>query len=292
MVGQTQLTLSVGNKQITHSFTVVQDFTFPVLLGSSFLRLVCAIISYENGTITFGGPNPCQKATLYFRHFTNQDGTTGPVGSGSVLTVSRSIPAVLDSTVTFTIPISSHHANSPSASDVLDSNSSSSLWQATATTVVNDYLSSSQRAKLCTLIDSYNDVFAQTIDDLGRFTVATHRIDTGDHFPVIMPPYRLPPASREEVHKQIRCLMRNGIVQESCSPWASPVVLADKSDAMNRFCVDYRQVNACTKRTGILSLALMIVSISYWERTTSQVPISCPATGKFLSLRRMLRDHI
>ena len=34
MVGQTQLTLSVGDKQITHSFAVVQDFAFAVVLAT------------------------------------------------------------------------------------------------------------------------------------------------------------------------------------------------------------------------------------------------------------------
>ena len=220
MVGQTQLTLSVGDKRITHSFAVVQDFAFPVLLGFDFLRLVRAVISYENGTVTFGGPGSSQKATLsIFGVFTDQDGTaasvdlTGPVGRVCVLTVSQSIPALLDPTVTSTIPISSHCADSPSVSDVLDHpTSSSSLRQAIASTFVNEHLRSSQKVKLRTLIDSYADVFAQTIDDLGRSTVATHRIDTGDHLPVNTAPYRLPPASREEVHKQIHCLMRNGIV--------------------------------------------------------------------------------
>ena len=249
-----------GDKRITHSFAVVQDFKFPVLLGSDFMRLVRAVISYKKGTVTFGGPGPSQKATLsIFSVFTDQDGTaasvelTGPVGRVCVLTVSQSIPALLDPTVTSTIPISSHRDDSPSASNVLDHpTSSSSLRQASASTVVSEHLRASQKIKLRTLIDSYADVFAQTIDDRCRSTVATHRIDIGDHLPVNTPPYWLPPASREEVHKQIQCLVRNVIVRESRSPWASPVVLADKSEGTKRFCVDYRRVNACTKKDRYL----------------------------------------
>ena len=154
--------MSVGDKQITHSFVVVQDFSFPVLLGSEFLRLVRAVISYRNGTVTFGGPGPSQKATIsIFGVFTDQDGTaasvglTGPVGRVCVLTVSQSIPALVESTVTSTIPISTHCADSPSASDVLDyPNSSSSPKQASASTFVNEHLCPLQKAKLRTLIGS------------------------------------------------------------------------------------------------------------------------------------------
>jgi hypothetical protein len=40
--------------------------------------------------------------------------------------------------------------------------------------------------------------------------------------------------------------LRNNIIRESNSPYASPVLLVDKPNGEKRLCVDYRQLNKVT----------------------------------------------
>ena len=103
-----------------------------------------------------------------------------------------------------------------------------------------------QRDQLQALLTKHHEVFAADEDDLGFTDTVKHRIICTDDKPVTQPFRRIPPPQYQEVKEHIQKLLKRNVIQESYSPYASPIVLVRKKDSSLRLCVDYRQLNEKT----------------------------------------------
>jgi len=94
----------------------------------------------------------------------------------------------------------------------------------------------------------HHHVFAVEDHERGEVVGVEHEINTGNSPPIRQVLRRVPFAVREAMTKMVHDMLEEGVIQESSSPWASPVVLVQKKDKSLRFCVDYRRLNAVTHK--------------------------------------------
>ena len=99
------------------------------------------------------------------------------------------------------------------------------------------------------LLKRYQDVFVGPDGKLGRTNACDgHRVDTGDTLPVRQRLRRVPPKRRQVITDFVQELLAQGCIKPSDSDWATPVVIVTKKDGSPRFCLDYRKLNAVTKK--------------------------------------------
>lgn len=98
------------------------------------------------------------------------------------------------------------------------------------------------------LLHRWSKVFAAHEEDCGHTDTVQHQIYTGS-----APPSRewyrpVPPSLFPELRKLLQGMLDSGVVSESSSPCAAPIVLVKKKDGTWRFCVDYRKLNVLTHK--------------------------------------------
>ena len=109
-------------------------------------------------------------------------------------------------------------------------------------------LEPSEQARVTDLLLEFEDIFAKDSKDIGKTTLITHDVNTGDAKPVCQAVRRQSPEEHRAMKEIVEELYRVGVIAPSRSQWASNIRMAKKKNGSWRMCIDYRDLN---KRTII-----------------------------------------
>ena len=109
--------------------------------------------------------------------------------------------------------------------------------------VISQSLASSQREELYKLLQSHEKVLTNLP---GHTDVVKHKIELTSTQPVRGKSYPLPYSVRDTIRKEVKDMLSLGVIQESSSPYSAPPVIVKKPDGSNRFCINYKALNAVT----------------------------------------------
>lgn len=112
-----------------------------------------------------------------------------------------------------------------------------------------NHLDLEKKLRIQNYIDKFSSIFAKHQFDVGTVTKHEAHIQLIENRYVAKKPYRCSYKDPEEIEKQITELLKHGMIEQSCSPFASPVTLAYKkvdesgNKEKTRMCVDFRELN-------------------------------------------------
>jgi hypothetical protein len=114
---------------------------------------------------------------------------------------------------------------------------------------VGGTVTDSGKAALYRLLERHAGCFANNSKELGTVQGSCLKIELKEGAKAVCyRPYRMALKEREVVRGKVQDLLDAGIVRESTSSFASPVVLVRKKNGDYRLCVDYRALNKCTEK--------------------------------------------
>ncbi|XP_075990321.1 uncharacterized protein LOC142985971 [Anticarsia gemmatalis] len=89
---------------------------------------------------------------------------------------------------------------------------------------------------------SCNETYEWSLSRINELETSLHEAHTK-----IISLERLAPAEKLIVREKVQQLLDAGVIRESSSPFASPILLVKKKDNSYRLCVDYRELNSNTQ---------------------------------------------
>ncbi|KAL1274976.1 hypothetical protein QQF64_027790 [Cirrhinus molitorella] len=102
------------------------------------------------------------------------------------------------------------------------------------------------KERITNLLNSMPEVFSLHDLDYGHTMKVRHQIKLSDEMPFKHRPRPIHPQDVDAVRKHLQELLAVGVIRESDSPFASPIVVVRKKDGSVRLCVDFRKLNSQT----------------------------------------------
>jgi Reverse transcriptase (RNA-dependent DNA polymerase)/RNase H-like domain found in reverse transcriptase len=96
---------------------------------------------------------------------------------------------------------------------------------------------------LMSLFRNFADIFHLDPEPITANNFYKQKITLTDDVPTYIKNYRLPQAHKEQINNEVKKLLENNIVENSVSPYNSPLLLVPKKGGEDRVVVDFRQVN-------------------------------------------------
>lgn len=102
------------------------------------------------------------------------------------------------------------------------------------------------KERVTNMLNSNSEVFSHHDLDFGHTDKVKHRIRLSDETPFKYRPRPIHPQDMDAVRKHLQDLLDTGVIRESESPFASPIVVVRKKDGSVRLCIDFRKLNLQT----------------------------------------------
>lgn len=102
------------------------------------------------------------------------------------------------------------------------------------------------KERITKLLNSTPEVFTQHDMDFGHTNKVKHHIKLSDNTPFKHRARPIHPHDVEAVKKHLQELLDSGVIRESESPFASPIVVVRKKNGSVRLCIDFRKLNSQT----------------------------------------------
>lgn len=116
---------------------------------------------------------------------------------------------------------------------------------------VDNDTTNEQKEELLTLLNEFRDCIAKNIYEIGKTDLVEMKIEElDDSKPIASKPYKVNNKDRCKIRDIVGEWKSAGIVRETTSPYASPVLLVTKKTGESRLVVDYRKLNTQTKRVN------------------------------------------